>query len=160
MSLRDDLTAKKRRRMSFPVEISDPTEARRRVETASRNLGLHTVMGKAEDREQFTKAVEEADAELAEHYRTIEFVSARPSEYEALAAVHFQDKDDKDIVVDDVLPALAAICAEDEELRDEAWWREYLNPDTTSWSIGERGDLYSRLIELNVARPDVRIPKG
>jgi hypothetical protein len=160
-SARERVAAKKRRRFVFPLELSDPTVAQRRVDEARQKVMLQAAVGKeGPDRDKLVEDLAAAEKELAEHYEPIEFQNARPSDYEALSAAHFKDKPDSEIDIDSVLPALAAICAVAKEFSDEEYWVDQLNPETTSWSIGERGDLYGRLIDVNVARPDVRIPKG
>jgi len=158
---RDRLALKKRRRFDFPVEITDPGDLPRRVDDARQRLLLHSAIGKeGSDRDRFEADLADLEKELAGHYEPVEFQAAPPVDYEALAATHFKDKGDADVDIDAVLPALAAICAVDEDFQDEAYWLEELDPKTTSWSVGERSELYGRLVEINVARPDVRIPKG
>jgi len=159
-ALRDRLAAKARRRTVFHVEISDAEDARRRVDEAQQQVTLRGFMDGASELETAKAALAAAEQELAKHYEPVEFQAATPADYEALSAAHFQDKKDDDIDIDAVLPALAAICAVEEDMRDEAWWSDQLSPATSAWSAGERSALYNRLVDLNVARPDVRIPKG
>lgn len=160
-TLREQLAAKARRRIVFHVEMTDPGEDRRLVEQAEQKVMLNAAVGKdGPEREKFEADLKAAQQKLAEHYLQISFQAATPADYEALSAAHFKGKTDDDIDTAVVLPALAAICAVDEELQDEVWWLETLSPATSTWSAGERSDLYNRLVELNLASPDVRIPKG
>ncbi len=67
-------------------------------------------------------------------------------------------REDGQLVPATSLPVLAAACAVDPDLQDEAWWAEQLNGD--SWSLGERDGLYRELLDLNLSRPRPGTPKG
>lgn len=159
MSIRDQLAGKARRRVVIPVQVSDPTEDDRRAAEArgERALAAATPGIDPDALAALDERVHQTTVALAAHFVDVAFVALHPRKFEALIAAHTTDKGDVDR--DALRPALAAACAEDEDLRDEAWWAAQLA--SGNWSTGERDDLYRRLFtELNYSVPSGSIPKG
>ncbi|WP_182112887.1 hypothetical protein [Actinotalea sp. JY-7876] len=157
-SIRDRLAAKARRRVVIPVLVSDPTEDRRRAAVADAEfLAAQARPARAGDLPALQEAAAAARAAVAQHFEDVAFRALRPDDLEALIAEHSKGEEpDRDAL----RAALAAECAEDEALRDEAWWREQLDPKTTSWSSGERDQLYFELLTgLHYTVPAAALPK-
>jgi hypothetical protein len=170
MSLKERLAAKKRRTVTVPVQVTDPGPARGAYEQAERQVTLLQLAhdsgaddgskDRAALKRRLTtakKARDKALADYREHFEEVEFQAAEPDDVERILSEHL----DKDGTWDDstATAPLAALCAVDEELRDEAWWVEQLTPPT-SWSQGERGRLFSALLDINVTLPPENLPKG
>lgn len=155
--LRDRLARKARRRVTVSVALSDATETVARANRLERELLMAEARGDQDARARVTEELAGVRAELAEFYADVEFIACSPGDFEALQT----DFTGKDGEVDPAkltanLPALIVACVQEEDLRDEEFWREQL--DSGSWSYGERVNLANRLIGLNVAAPDERIP--
>ena len=168
MSLKERLAAKKRRSVIVPVQVSDPGPARVAYETAERQVTLLQLThdASADDgskdraalKRKLTASKKERDkarAAYLEHFEEIEFVAAAADDAERVLGEHL----DKDGNWDETTACapLAALCAADEELRDEAWWTEQLASD--AWSAGERGSLWTKLLAINVNMPPESLPK-
>jgi len=169
VSLKERLAAKKRRTVTVPVQVSDPGPAREVYEQAERQLTLLQLTHDAsaddgsKDRAALKrklssakKSRDTARAEYLEHFEEVEFQAADPDDTERILGEHL----DKDGEWDEstACAPLAAVCAVDEELRDEAWWTEQLT--SGAWSAGERGRLWTALLGINISMPPENLPKG
>lgn len=159
MSLRERLQAKARRRVTVTVQVTDPADdARRAAEARVLLLAAQTDPTRADELPALERAVEEADAAVAANMVDVTFEQLTDADFEAVVAAHTTD-DGVDQAA--VLPVLAAACAVDEDLRDEQWWTDQLDPASGVWSPGERDHLYFKLYsELHYAIPSGVVPKG
>ncbi|MCP2265574.1 hypothetical protein ACFQHV_00970 [Promicromonospora thailandica] len=169
MSLKERLAAKQRRTVIVPVQISDPGPAREVYEQADRQATLLQLTVDAGDddgskdraalKRRLTnakKARDEARADYLEHFEEVRFLAASPAEVERVLGAHLDADGNWDEST--ACGPLAALCAEDEELRDEQWWTEQLASGT--WSPGEHGRLWTSLLSINVTMPPEALPKG
>lgn len=157
-SIRERLAAKKRRRMVFPVQISDPGGSVERLERARKTVTLLELSGVDEDDERMVAADAEVAAALAEHdahFEFLQFHALNADDMEALAANYRDDEGELDTKA--LTVPLAAACAVDPELQDEAYWAELLASD--EWSHAERTQLYTGLLGLNWSAPGALVPK-
>lgn len=155
--LRERLARKARRRTTISVALSDAAEVVARANKVERDQLMALARNDSEAASQLEADLAELRTELAGHYADVEFIACTPGDFEALQT----DFTGSDGGVDPGkltanLPALITACVAEEDLRDEEFWREQL--DSGSWSYGERVNLANRLISLNVAAPDERIP--
>ncbi len=158
MTLADRLRAKAARRVVVPVLLDSTADDERRVADA-RTLHLAALARKAPAEEIDTLAADLAAAEDAARAHTldVEFQALAPADFERLVGASTDKAGDVDR--DAALPALAAACAVDESLRDEALWAELIGSGT--WSKGERDALYAALMfTLNYSAPPARAGKG
>lgn len=163
-SLRSRIEAKARRRVVYPVQVTDPTATAAALAEAERLVALYTATtapddASDEDRERLAKAEalrDAARAEHASHYAEVTFRALSPDEFEALAASYRDDAGGLDTKA--LSAPLAAACAEDEDLRDEEWWAEQLTGG--SWNTAEVGVLTTTLLDLNYSSPSAIVPKG
>ncbi|SDG20945.1 hypothetical protein SAMN04487781_4015 [Cellulosimicrobium cellulans] len=158
MSLRDRLAAKRRRTTTIPIQVEDDTVQRADVETARRALFAATIGDGStpEVKAAAQEAVDAAEAALAATREDVVFQALSPDDAERIWSEHTGE--DGQLVPATSLPVLAAACAVDPDLQDEAWWAAQLNGD--SWSLGERDGLYRELLDLNLSRPRPGTPKG
>lgn len=164
MSLRSQLEAKARRSCTVPVQVHDPGPARAAVERAEAAAQRADVISrlspddtaKHKEKTSADRALTKARAALAGCYVQVEFAALPADEWEAIVAAH--QRKDGEIDTAAALPVMAAACAADEDLRDEAWWTDQLARDV--WSSGDRHDLYTRLLDLNWSQPPESVPKG
>lgn len=156
--LRDRLARKARRRVTVSVAISDATEAVSVVQGLDRELFMLSAKANAEEeRAGLEEKLTAARAAVAEHYADVEFEACPPGDFEALQTDFTAEDGGVDAAkLSANLPALAAACAVENDLRDEEFWRSSL--ESGAWSYGERVSLANRLISLNVVAPDERIP--
>lgn len=158
MSLKARLEAKARRRVTVRVQVTDPAQDVRRADEARAFL-LHAqlVPERADQVPSLEAAVKEADKAVDAHYVDVVFEQLHDVDFEAVVAAHTTDDG---VDQDAVLPVLAAACAVEEDLRDEEWWTEQLDPSKGSWNPGERDHLYYKLYtELHYAVPSGAVPK-
>lgn len=160
-SLRSRIEAKARRRVVYPVQVTDPTAAQAALDEA-RRLVLVLTMGRddpdAPDTEEITRAralLEAAEAHLATHYAEVTFQALPATDFEALAVAYHDDEGHLDTT--SLGAPLAAACAVDEDLRDEAWWAEQLASD--AWNNAEVSVLTTTLLQLNYSSPNALVPK-
>lgn len=156
--IRERLAAKKRRRIEFPVQLSDPGDALERLERAQKAITLLDYAGVPADDERRVSAQAELDAAIAErdeHFEYVQFQALGPDDFEALAATFRNDAGDLDTKA--LLAPLAAACAVDPDLQDEEYWAEQLTSDV--WSNGEREQLSGGLLALNWSAPGAQVPK-
>ncbi|EYR64676.1 hypothetical protein N866_07190 [Actinotalea ferrariae CF5-4] len=159
MTLRDQLAAKRRRHVTVTVQVSDHTDDAQRA-AAARVLLLAAQADPARIGElpDLERAEADAAAALAAHFVPVQFAQLADEDFEALVAAH-TGNDGIDQTT--LLPALAAACAVDEDLRDEEWWAEQLDPRSPVWGPGERDQLYYRLYtELHYLVPAEAVGKG
>lgn len=162
-SLRSRIEAKARRRVVYPVQVTDPTAAAAALAEAERLVALYTATTASdgasdEDRERLAKAEALRDAartQHAEHYVEVTFQALSPADFEALAAGYRDDEGDLDTA--NLGAPLAAACAVDEDLRDEAWWAEQLAGG--AWNTAEVSVLTTTLLQLNYSSPSALVPK-
>lgn len=159
MSLRERLQAKARRRVTVNVQVTDPADdARRAAEARVMLLAAQANPDRVDELPALERAVEEADDAVAAHMVAVEFEQLTDADFEAVVAAHTTDDG---VDQDAVLPVLAAACAVDEDLQDEEWWAEQLDPTSGVWSPGERDHLYYKIYsELHYAIPSGVVPKG
>lgn len=162
-SLRDRLDRKGPRKITIPILVDDHVAAAAVLQAA-------TV---AADAAAFNPAVDEVERERLEHERDLAEQAYRdcwaevefrghPAEVEALVVEHtLEDAGDGEPGVDRaaVLPKLAALCAVDIELQDEAWWADQLASD--AWTDAERDHLWAMLFaHLHYSLPSPVLGKG
>lgn len=156
--VRERLAAKKRRRIEFPVQLSDPGPALERLERAQKAIALLNYAGVPDDDERraSTQAeLEEAIADRDEHFEYLQFQALGPDDFEALAATFRDDEGDLDTKA--LLAPLAAASAVDPDLQDEEYWAEQLSSKV--WSTGEREQLSAGLLGINWSAPGAQVPK-
>lgn len=157
MTLREKLAAKQRRRLVVPVQITDPAED---YNTLRGTVAARAVARAREDNqpgevEGLDSAVDAALAAVKAHFADVELQSMPADDWEAAMARWSGDG------AIDWPAALASLLAEscvDDDLRDEAWWEELLSGD--AWSDGDRDQLKSAILRLNVTAADPTVPKG
>lgn len=136
--------------------VDDPAPARAALTTAQ--LAAQVATTDAE-RERHEATVREMAARLEECVVEVAFVAIPPRLLERLTVEHTAAGGDVDR--ETLLPALAAACAEDHELRDVEWWAGVLDPEAGVWTKGERDALYHLLfVQLNQTVPRGRLGKG
>ncbi|WP_402465799.1 hypothetical protein [Isoptericola aurantiacus] len=160
VSLKERLAAKARRTVTVPVQVSDPGPARAAYEKAEKDLLFAELAksgqkGTAKQVATAKRTRDAASAELRDHFAEVEFAAGDPADVERILAAHTDDEGEWSI---DALPELAALCATDPELQDAPWWSDQVGPGTT-WSLGERQDLWIRLLNLNTNLPPEQLPK-
>lgn len=155
MTLRDRLEGKQRRRVSWTVEVSDPTASQARVAAARAQLAQAQALDTAQD--ALADEVAAAERALAAHYETVEFEALAPDVFEAMLVEYSDAAGDVDRAR--LRPALAAASSVDEGLRDEQWWAAQFASGV--WSKGEIDDLYHLLVTvLNYSVPRGAYSKG
>jgi hypothetical protein len=159
MTLRDQLAAKRRRHVTVRVQVSDHTDDVQRAAAArALLLAAQADPARADELPDLEHAEAQAAAAVAAHFVDVQFAQLSDADFEALVAAH-TDADGIDQTM--LLPALAAACAVDKDLRDEQWWSIQLDPRTSAWSPGERDQLYYRLYtELHYLVPAEAVGKG
>lgn len=100
--------------------------------------------------------LEAARAELAEHYVEIQFQALLPRDLEELQDAHTGPDGEED--TETFVPALAAACVVDEDLKDPAWWAG--QRDSGGWGWGEWQELHNTLVALNYEASRPHLPKG
>lgn len=156
MSLRDRLSAKARRHLDHPVVIDDPQVAAAEVGAQEQLLLAARMSGDRAEIERATAAVEAARAAVAACFAMVGFDALDPVDYEELTRSFLDD--DGRLDIDAVLPALAAACASDEDLRDPQWWAAELA--SGRWNAGEVRHLFAELTALNMSIPPAGLGKG
>lgn len=159
-SLADRLAGRQPRRATVPIEVTDPgDEVRTWAVYARRALAsvrAQHAAGLVTD-EQLAAAVSDADQArdaLAGHCLMVELQAAPPDAWEALTAEHLTD--DGADVGPGALPAMLALCAVDESLRDPQWWTEQL----AVWPFGDRESLRAAVLDVNAWSPARALGKG
>lgn len=148
------------RRTVVPIEVTDPGDDVRSLAVVSRQLldmaRIQHAQGELDDEglAVVRARADEARAALAEHCVDVALVAAPADVWEALLSEHLAD-DGADITAD-ALPAMLAACAEDESLRDPAWWAERL----PTWPFGDRQALRLAVLDLNAWSPGKALGKG
>lgn len=166
MGLRDQLAAKARRHASYPVQVADPVGAGERVGVAEAALRVLNLDQDADPAEVERARTEVADARRALEacFVQVEFQALTPADFEALVVTHtLEDAGDGEPGINrkTMLPALAAACAVDEDLRDETWWAAQFDPETTTWTKGEQDSLWVTLFtQLHYTVPRGVLGKG
>lgn len=151
MSLRTRLEAKDRRHLDHPVLVGDARVAAAAVQVAQAELlAAESPDGDSEQVPGLRAALEAADAAYLGCFATVAFDAMDPDDYEDLVTAHL-DPQSGEIDQATCLPALAAACVVDEDLKDEQWWAAQFAKGT--WSAGERADLYHQLYLLNRTAP-------
>lgn len=156
MSLRDRLSAKARRHLDHPVVIDDLQVAAAAVGAQEQLLWAARMGGDAAEIEAATAAVAAAKAAVTACYEFVGFDALDPNDYEELTRSCLDD--DGRLDIDAVLPALAAACATDEDLRDPQYWASELG--SGRWNAGEVAHLFAELTALNQAIPPAGLGKG
>lgn len=156
MSLRDRLEARPRRRVTVPVLVENQDEAQARLAAARTALLAAQTVPDADTIDEQAE-VDAAQAALVDTIVAVEFQALPPGEFEAAFSLH-QGEDGVDSRA--LCVTLAAACAVDESLRDEAWWAAQLADDGV-WTPGERDGLYHQLLNvLHLWVPSAAVPKG
>lgn len=157
-NLRDRLEAKKRRRVTIPVQIDTPPDGVvQALEAAASTVRILVYSGRADDDPDLVAArdaQDRAQKALDEYCVDVEFLALPDDDMEALAATYRLEDGDLDVKA--IAAPLAAACAVDEGLRDEQWWQAQI----PAWSHGERVTLSSALINLNYSGSKAKAPKG
>lgn len=155
MGLRERLAAKTRRRAVLPIELG-PLEDHVVVELAQAQAAL--VKAHTRQDQEGVDELQEHIADLRSTNRVeLAFTALDPDVFEKVAAA-YPSAEGVDGGMDwkKALPALATLCADDEDLRDEEYWTEQLS----TWSQGERLTLWRTLFSLNTSTPSPYVPKG
>lgn len=159
-SLKTRLAGRAPRRVSVPIEVSDPGEdVRTRAVLARQALAIVRAQHAAGllDDESMHAAQDDADqaaAALAEHCLDVVLIPAPPAVWEAIQAEHVSD-DGADLDAA-ALPAMLAASAEDPDLRDADWWIEQLHV----WPFGDREALRAAVLDVNAWTPGRALGKG
>jgi hypothetical protein len=155
MGLKDQLEAKKRRRLVVPIQISDPSEDHEIY------MGVAVALQQAQQREDNGAVVAQLETQLVaagekvrSHYADVELLAMRRDDWNAAMAA-WQGDDDIDWA-EALAPLLAESCVDD-DLRSVEWWRQQLGRD--EWTEGDTDALKSGLLQLNVMRMEARYPK-
>lgn len=158
MSARERLAAKQRRRLVVPIQITDPTEDYNILRgtmaalQAAEARGEDTQPGEVEG---LATTAADALASVKAHYCDVALQAMEATLWEqAMARWSGGDSIDWPAALS---PLLAASCV-DPDLQDEAWWHEVLGQP--AWSEGDRDQLKSALLRLNVTAADPIVPKG
>lgn len=155
MNLRDRLASKQRRRVVVSVEIA-PMGEDQATRVAAAQTELLAALTKGGDTDSLREAVEVAQGE---NRADVGFTACADDVFEKVAAAFpAQDGGDGGFDWHTALPVVAALCADDEDLQDDAWWAEQFESGT--WGHGEKLALWQELLALNTARPAVHVPKG
>lgn len=160
-ALRDLIGTKQRRRMTVPIQISDPSEDHEIW------LGLQVALESAKRREDdaatalLRTQLDEATQRIQEHWAGIELQALPYELWETVSQVWRGEVDQADADggihwPEALAPLLAESCV-DPDLQDADWWREQLAQP--GWSEGDRDTLKLALLRLNVATWEPNIPK-
>ena len=157
--LREALEQKVRRRAVVQIELSDPGDARRRVEAAQAArmavVGAASIEGGDVDVSALDAEVEAAVAALAACTAQVRLAQPTWEAAEEIQARHAGP--DGDVDYSAALPDLLAACAEDEALQDADWWREQLADPR--WSPAEVSELRLAVMHLILNGPRAYVPK-
>ncbi len=162
-SLKARLESKAPRRGVSLVQVADPSPAQAALDVASTQLARAELAARAGDaaalaaRDEAAAVRQAALADVAACFVEVEFVALPGEQMEALVD-RFTTRSTGKLDVAAITPVLAARCAVDEELQDEAWWRDQLA--SPSWSQGDQDALRTDLLNLNWATPPDSLPKG
>ncbi|MFC3986786.1 hypothetical protein [Streptosporangium jomthongense] len=160
MSLRERLLARPRPFDTYSLRIDDDTEPRKALEAARTTLRVLQFQGEAADESAVRAAkaaLAEAEASLAACYEPVVLRAMRPDDFEALIGKHKprEGTEDRTWNLDTFPEACFRECVES-DLTPAEWdqvWAEVL-------SAGERGELCTAAIRVNVRVPDTTLPKG
>ena len=163
MSLRDRLEGKARRRLSVPVQISDPTEDFRDLNGAAVALeAARTRSAPEEELAPLRALVEELSEKVKQHWAPLELQALHAAEWE-IAASNWQKievNEDGPVSVMDWTAALPPLLAEscvDPDLKDAEWWAEQLAKP--HWTEGDLDALRAAILQLNIDAAGAQAPK-
>lgn len=156
MSIREKIAARTRRRVVVPIELGQlPDEEQRRVVELQAAMLLAIRDGEKDRAEELQ---DDIDALKAQVVAEVQFQALEPGEFEKVTAAYpSAEGEDGGLDWHKALPVLAALCAIDEELQDDAWWAEQL---TATFTHGEKLALWQALLHINTSTPNPYIPKG
>ncbi|MEV4096974.1 hypothetical protein [Streptosporangium saharense] len=160
MSLRERLLARPRLADTCMLRVDDDAEARKELERARTFLRVLQFQGDAADESAVRAAradLERAEAAVAACYEPITLRAMRPGDFEALIALHRprEGTGDRAWNLETFPRACFQECVE-ADLTTAEWeqvWKEVL-------SQGERDELCTAAIRVNVRIPDSTLPKG
>jgi hypothetical protein len=153
MSLRDRIAAKQRRRAVVPVQVAAATDDQATRATSLRAELVRAVASSNHD--DTVRLTDELAAVEGENSVEVGFTALHPSEFEKV--LNAFPAPDGGMDQDKALPVLAALCADDEDLQDDAWWAEQLA--SGAWSYGERAAIWGALLSINTNAPGAYVPK-
>lgn len=169
MSLRALIEAKARRTEVLPISVGDTSAAAAAVTIARAALETYQqqLAARREAGEEIVRLSEQVEEQLQ-----ADLAAALERQAATVALVELQALDDDvwDAIMDDieddgdgpdlssVRAALVAASCVDEDLRDEAWWREqFARP---AWSKGDLIAVNNTLLRLNLGTPAAAAGKG
>ncbi|MER7126741.1 hypothetical protein [Micrococcus luteus] len=158
MSLRERLLARPRPSDTYPLRVDDDTEARAALERARTRLLLLFQGGVDESAVQAAKvALADAEVALAACYENVTLRAMRPEDFEHLVGEHKPREGTEDRTWNlDTFPKACLMECVESDLTPAEWdqvWRDVL-------SVGERAELCTAAIKVNVRAPDSTLPKG
>lgn len=156
MTTRERLSAKGRRHLDHPVVIDDPKVPAAEVAQQEQLLLAARIQGDPAEIERVEADLAAAKAALEACYEWVGFDALDPTDYEDLISAFVEE--DGRLDEEGVLPALAAACAVDQDLRDVEYWTTELA--SGRWNAGEVRHLFAELTALNQAVPAARLGKG
>lgn len=169
MSLKADLSERKRPSMPYTVQLTDPAEATAAVQQAERMVRQAEIKGDAAEVKKRKAALTRAKKQLQRCFKVFEIVALEPDEYEDLICEHpptreqieKAGKDPSEMPewnADTFYPALLAACVDDDMTAED--WAAFLK---RRMSRGERRQLQYALVAVNenVRMPEsMMLPKG
>ncbi|WP_405149430.1 hypothetical protein OG589_14500 [Sphaerisporangium sp. NBC_01403] len=159
MSLRERLLNRPRPMAAYPLRVDDDTQARKDMEQARTLLRLLQLQGESAD-ESAVKAAKadlaKAEAALAACYEPVTLRAMPPDDFEALIALHKPREGTEETSWNlDTFPQACLMACVESDLTEAEWgqvWKEVL-------SQGERGELCTAAIRVNVRVPESTLPK-
>ncbi|GAA2242488.1 hypothetical protein GCM10010401_14250 [Rarobacter faecitabidus] len=155
-SIKEQLEAKRRRTASVLIPVEDARREASEMERAKGRLALALAEESQGDTSELEAELEAAVSAWQAKHAEVVFQALGSDVYEGLLAPHYGAGGDLDPVA--ATPVLAAACAVDEDLQDIDWWIAQVASDR--WSRGERADLFTALLQLNVDGLYRSVPKG
>lgn len=161
-SLREALAAKRVRRDTYRVAITDDTAARAKLAEA-RQVAILVGAAKSDDdgaKAKAQEAVEAAQAELEACYYPLQLQAIPPADFEALVSAHPPKDRDDGAQWDEagLTPELvAASVVGDDRLTAEEWAAEFASG---RWSQGDVHDLFVRCMSLNLRAVNADLGNG
>lgn len=163
MSLKADLSERKRPSMPYSVQLTDPAEATAAVHRAERMARQAEIKGDAAEVKKRKAALTRARKQLQQCFKVFEIAALEPDEYEDLIAEHPPTREQIEKAgndpsempewnADTFYPALLAACVDDDMTAED--WAAFLKKRL---SRGERRQLEYALVAIN---ENVRLPEA
>jgi hypothetical protein len=169
MSLKADLSGRKRPSMPYSVQVTDPAEATTALQQAERMVRQAEIKDDKAELKRCRTAVTRAKKTLAACFKVFEIVALEPDEYEDLIDEHpptpgqieKAGKNPSEMPEwndDTFYPALLAACVDDDMTAED--WAAFLK---RQMSRGERRQLQYAVLAINENRrmpESMMLPKG